>query len=112
MTGPELRAEADLYASLPLGPAAPWRHWLATTGGPNSDRQPIGMVSGLFTDETVMIEHVGVIPARRGAGIGATLVTTVVTDAVEPETPSRFWQVFARQKVGRRCAAELPLAMR
>jgi GNAT superfamily N-acetyltransferase len=86
-TGPELHAEADLYASLSLGPHAPWRHWLATIGGPDGARQPVGMVSSLFTDEAVMIEHVGVIPARRAAGIGVALITTVVTDAAGRGAP-------------------------
>jgi hypothetical protein len=38
MTGPQLRAEAVLYASLPLGPHASWRQGLATTGGADGDR--------------------------------------------------------------------------
>jgi hypothetical protein len=40
-TGPQLHAEADLYASLPLGPHAPWRHWLATSGRVGRDLQPV-----------------------------------------------------------------------
>jgi N-acetylglutamate synthase-like GNAT family acetyltransferase len=39
------------------------------------------MVSGLFTDQAVMIEHLGVVPGMLGVGIGAVLVTTVVADA-------------------------------
>lgn len=76
----ELGVEADLYASLPLAPTAPWRHWLAHTDT-DTDPQPVGMVSGLFTQQTVMIEHLGVVPDRRGAGIGAALVSTVTRDA-------------------------------
>jgi GNAT superfamily N-acetyltransferase len=79
---PDLDTEAALYASLPLGPTHPWRHWLATDHG-----RPIGMISGLFTDTTVMIEHVGVAPAARGHGVGAALVTTVVADAAARGIP-------------------------
>jgi GNAT superfamily N-acetyltransferase len=86
-TGPEVRAEADLYASLPLGPHAPWRHWLATARRAGRNPRPVGMVSGLFTDQAVMIEHLGVVPASREAGIGAALVTTVVADAAGRGVP-------------------------
>jgi GNAT superfamily N-acetyltransferase len=87
VTGPQLHAEADLYAGLPLGPHAPWRHWLATSGGARHAPQPVGMVSAQFTDQAVMIEHLGVVPASRGAGIGAALVTTVVADAASRGVP-------------------------
>jgi GNAT superfamily N-acetyltransferase len=72
----DLRRQSDLYASLPVGPGAPWRHWLAWTEG-----HPIGMASGMFTADAAMVEHVGVLDAYRGAGVGAALVTTIVGEA-------------------------------
>lgn len=84
-TDADLNVEADLYTSLPLGPDAPWRHWHAL--GVGSGVGPVGMISGLFTRATVMIEHIGVDPDRRGAGIGAALVSTVVTDAASRHIP-------------------------
>jgi GNAT superfamily N-acetyltransferase len=39
------------------------------------------MASGLFTGETVLIEHVGVLENHRGARIGTALVTTVLATA-------------------------------
>jgi GNAT superfamily N-acetyltransferase len=64
-----------LYASLPLGPTAPWRHWLAWTPTDAGRREAIGMVSAFRNGSTVLIEHVGVVPQRRGGGIGAALVS-------------------------------------
>jgi GNAT superfamily N-acetyltransferase len=76
-TGERLDRQAAVYASLRLGPSSPWRHWLART----DTGEPIGMASGLFTAETVMVDQVGVLESHRGAGIGAALVTTVVAAA-------------------------------
>ena len=81
-TEADLRRQSDLYASLPVGPDAPWRHWLAWVDG-----QPIGMASGMFTADAVMVEHVGVLDTYRRAGVGAALVTTVVGDAAARQAP-------------------------
>jgi GNAT superfamily N-acetyltransferase len=69
--GGHAHQHARLYASLPLGPDACWRHWLAY-----DDARPVGMVSGAFTDTAVLIEHLGVVPGHRGRGIGAALAVT------------------------------------
>jgi GNAT superfamily N-acetyltransferase len=81
VTPESLRIQADLYASLPLGPEEPWQHWLAFTGPQPHKGEPVGMASGLFTEQAVLVEHLGVIPAYRGGGIGAALVCRVVAAA-------------------------------
>jgi GNAT superfamily N-acetyltransferase len=81
------RQHARLYASLPLGPASPWRHWLAF----DQRQQPVGMVSGVFTAQAVLIEHLGVVPARRGRGLGAALATVPVRVA---RTAGLRWAVL------------------
>jgi GNAT superfamily N-acetyltransferase len=57
-----------LYASLGLGAARPWRHWLATDRG-----RPVGTACALFTGNLVALEHIGVMPEHRRRGIGSAL---------------------------------------
>jgi GNAT superfamily N-acetyltransferase len=77
----QLRWQAQLYASLPLGPTARWRHWLAWVAAGGGRREAVGMVSAFANGPAVLIEHLGVVPAFRGGGVGAALVSTAARAA-------------------------------
>jgi GNAT superfamily N-acetyltransferase len=72
----QLRWQAQLYASLPLGPSARWRHWLAWVAAGGGRREAVGMVSAFVNGPAVLIEHIGVVTAYRRGGVGAALVST------------------------------------
>jgi GNAT superfamily N-acetyltransferase len=66
----ENRGEQErLYTSAGLGPARPIRHWLAFRDG-----EAVGMATGFFHDGAALLEHIGVRPDERRAGIGRALV--------------------------------------
>jgi GNAT superfamily N-acetyltransferase len=63
------REQERLYASVGLGPDRPIRHWLALRDG-----RAVGMATGFFHDGAALLEHIGVGPDERTAGIGTALV--------------------------------------
>ena len=65
-----------VFRSLGLGRAAPLCHYLA-----REDAEPVGMATAFFGGETVLLQHVVVVPARRRRGLGRALALARLHDA-------------------------------
>lgn len=80
--GGKLETERDrtaarrIFVSLGLGVGAALCHYLAYADG-----TAVGMATAFFTAETVLLQHVAVVPTRRRQGIGRALALARLHDA-------------------------------
>jgi GNAT superfamily N-acetyltransferase len=75
-TAHDQSAALRVLGSLGLGADAALRHYLAYTDGTVA-----GMATAFFTEHTVLLQHVVVLPERRRRGIGRALALARLRDA-------------------------------